>query len=119
MKVSDFDYDLPEKFIAQEPMQPRDASKLMVMDKQTGAIEHHIFRDIVDFLDAGDVLVMNNTRVIPARLAAYKVDTQGKAEVLLLRQLSDTDWKVLVGRWRTLVRVLPRWIALESCPRRR
>lgn len=102
MKVSDFDYDLPEKFIAQEPMHPRDASKLMVLDKQTGAIEHHIFRDIVDFLDAGDVLVMNNTRVIPARLAAYKVDTQGKAEVLLLRQLSDTDWKVLVGGRRIL-----------------
>ncbi|MEM9954250.1 MAG: tRNA preQ1(34) S-adenosylmethionine ribosyltransferase-isomerase QueA [Chloroflexota bacterium] len=97
MKVSDFDYDLPESFIAQEPMYPRDASKLMVLNKRTGEIEHRIFREIVDFIDAGDVLVMNNTRVIPARLASYKVETGGKAEVLLLRQLNDTDWKVIVG----------------------
>lgn len=97
MKVTDFDYDLPEHFIAQEPIEPRDSSKLMVLDKQTGQIEHHIFRDIVNLLDAGDVLVMNNTRVIPARLAAYKKETDGKAEVLLLRQLNDTDWKVIVG----------------------
>lgn len=102
MKVSDFNYELPEHFIAQEPLEPRDSSKLMVLDKQTGAIEHRIFRDIVDYLHAGDVLVMNNTRVIPARLAAYKLDTKGKAEVLLLRQLNDTDWKVIVGGRRIL-----------------
>lgn len=102
MNVSDFDYDLPEKFIAQEPMYPRDASKLMVMDKQSGDLEHHIFRDIVDMLNAGDVLVMNNTRVIPARLPAYKVDSGGSAEILLLRQMSDTDWRVLVGGRRIL-----------------
>lgn len=102
MKVTDFDYDLPEEFIAQEPLEPRDSSKLMVLDKQTGEIRHHIFREIVDFLGAGDVLVMNNTRVIPARLAAYKVETQGKAEVLLLRQLNETDWKVIVGGRRIL-----------------
>jgi len=102
MNVSDFDYNLPESFIAQEPLEPRDSSKLMVLDKQSGAIEHHIFRDIVDMLHAGDVLVMNNTRVIPARLHAIKRDTGGKAEILLLRQLSDTAWRVLVGGRRIL-----------------
>jgi len=97
MKVSDFDYDLPESFIAQEPLEPRDSSKLMLLDKNSGAIEHRIFRDIIDELHAGDVLVMNNTRVIPARLPAFKQATGGKAEVLLLRQLNETDWKVMVG----------------------
>ncbi|MGB7339945.1 MAG: tRNA preQ1(34) S-adenosylmethionine ribosyltransferase-isomerase QueA [Phototrophicaceae bacterium] len=97
MNVTDFDYDLPQSFIAQEPMYPRDASKLMVLDKVSGAIEHHIFHDILDLLNTGDVLVMNNTRVIPARLPAYKIETQGKAEILLLRQYTDTDWKVIVG----------------------
>ena len=97
MNVSDFDYDLPESFIAQEPLEPRDSSKLMVMDKQSGEIEHHIFSDIADMLQVGDVLVMNNTRVIPARLPAIKQETGGKAEILLLRQLSDTEWRILVG----------------------
>lgn len=102
MQVADFDYDLPETFIAQFPLEPRDSSKLMVLDRQTGEINHHIFRDIFDFLHAGDVLVMNNTRVIPARLPAYKVDTRGKAEILLLRQYSDTEWRVLVGGKRIM-----------------
>lgn len=102
MKVTDFDYELPEKFIAQEPLEPRDSSKLMMLDKQSGDIEHHIFRDIIDFLHRGDVLVMNNTRVIPARLVAHKVETGGKAEILLLRQLNETDWKVIVGGRRVL-----------------
>ncbi|MDQ7027480.1 MAG: tRNA preQ1(34) S-adenosylmethionine ribosyltransferase-isomerase QueA [Anaerolineae bacterium] len=97
MNVSDFDYTLPESFIAQEPLEPRDSSKLMVLNRQTGAIKHHIFRDIVDMIQANDVLVMNNTRVIPARLHAIKQETGGKAEILLLRQLNDTDWRVLVG----------------------
>ncbi|MGJ3240457.1 MAG: tRNA preQ1(34) S-adenosylmethionine ribosyltransferase-isomerase QueA [Anaerolineae bacterium] len=97
MKVTDFDYDLPEHFIAQEPIEPRDASKLMVLDRQTGDISHHIFSEIEGFLNAGDVLVMNNTRVIPARLVAYKIATGGKAEVLLLRQLNETDWRVIIG----------------------
>ena len=70
LKVTDFDYDLPEHFIAQEPLEPRDSSKLMLLDKQTGEIEHRIFRDIVQYLNRGDILVMNNTRVIPARLSA-------------------------------------------------
>lgn len=97
MKVTDFDYELPESFIAQEPIEPRDASKLMLLDKATGNIQHRIFREIVDELHAGDVLVMNNTRVIPARLPAFKQETGGKAEILLLRQLSETDWRVMVG----------------------
>lgn len=105
MKVSDFDYDLPQHFIAQEPADPRDSSRLLLLNRETGAIEHRIFRDLIDYLDTGDVLVMNNTRVIPARLPAYKIETEGKAEVLLLRQLTDTDWRVLVGGRRILAGV--------------
>ena len=97
MKVSDFDYNLPQSFIAQAPLDPRDSSKLMVLDQESGAITHKIFRDIIHLLNPEDVLVMNNTRVIPARLPAYKQDTGGKAEVLLLRQHSETDWRVMVG----------------------
>lgn len=97
MKVSDFDYDLPQHFIAQEPLEPRDSSKLMVLSKKTGTIEHRIFKEIGDYLQPNDVLVMNNTRVIPARLPAHKTLTGGKAEILLLRQLNDRDWRVLVG----------------------
>lgn len=97
MRVDDFDYDLPDSFIAQEPANPRDSSKLMLLNRQTGATQHAIFSDIVDHLNAGDVLVMNNTRVIPARLPAFKKATGGKAEVLLLRQINHTDWQVIVG----------------------
>ncbi|RMG89059.1 MAG: tRNA preQ1(34) S-adenosylmethionine ribosyltransferase-isomerase QueA [Chloroflexi bacterium] len=97
MKVSDFDYELPEHFIAQEPVEPRDASRLMVLNRETGDIEHHIFRDIAHLLDAGDVLVLNNTRVIPARLQGVKAESGGAVEVLLLRQLDDLRWRVLVG----------------------
>lgn len=102
MKVSDFDYDLPQHFIAQKPATPRDSSRLLVLNRESGDIEHRIFCDITAYLDSGDVLVMNNTRVIPARLPAYKVETNGGAEVLLLRQLNDTDWRVLVGGRRIL-----------------
>lgn len=97
MQLSDFDYDLPEGFIAQKPADPRDSSKLMLLDRQTGAIEHHIFREIIDYLNPGDVLVMNDTRVIHARLNAVKAETGGMVEVLLLRQVNATDWEVLVG----------------------
>lgn len=96
MDVSLFDYDLPPQFIAQEPLEPRDSSKLLVMDKHTGALAHHIFRDIAEMIAPGDVLVLNNTRVIPARLHIIK-ETGGKGELLLLRQLSETDWLTLVG----------------------
>lgn len=97
MNLSDFDYDLPEHFIAQEPVEPRDSSRLMVIERRTGAIHHRIFRDIVEYLQPGDVLVYNTTRVIPARLHAVKASTGGKVEVLLLRQLGETRWHVLAG----------------------
>lgn len=96
MKTSDFDYDLPESFIAQTPVEPRDSSRLMVLNRSTGRIEHRIFREIGDYLNPGDVLVVNQTRVIPARLPARK-ETGGKAEILLLRRESETVWECLVG----------------------
>lgn len=97
MNVNEFDYDLPEHYIAQEPVEPRDASKLLILDRQSGGIQHRTFADIVEFLHPGDVLVLNNTRVMPARLRAKKQDTGGKAEILLLRQHNDTEWRVIVG----------------------
>ncbi|MCU0496889.1 MAG: tRNA preQ1(34) S-adenosylmethionine ribosyltransferase-isomerase QueA [Anaerolineae bacterium] len=96
MKLSDFDYDLPEQFIAQAPIEPRDASKLMVLHRDSQQLEHRIFRDISDYLRPGDVLVMNTTRVIPARLPATK-STGGAAEILLLRMLTPTRWRALIG----------------------
>ena len=102
MKLIDFDYDLPESFIAQTPADPRDSSRLMALDRQTGAIEHHIFREVINFINPGDVLVLNVTRVIPARLRATKADTGGGVEVLLLRQLDETCWQALVGGRRVL-----------------
>ncbi|MAS34218.1 MAG: tRNA preQ1(34) S-adenosylmethionine ribosyltransferase-isomerase QueA [Anaerolineaceae bacterium] len=97
MNVSDFDYDLPESYIAQTPLEPRDSSKLMLLGRQSGSIEHRTFRDIGSEINPGDVLVLNNTRVIPARLKAIKAETGGVIEILLLRQLDDTTWRVLVG----------------------
>jgi S-adenosylmethionine:tRNA ribosyltransferase-isomerase len=96
MKTSDFDYDLPESFIAQTPVEPRDSSRLMVLNRKTGTLEHRIFREIGEYLNPGDLLVVNQTRVIPARLPARK-ETGGKAEILLLRRESDTVWECLVG----------------------
>src|SRR5687768_1148141 len=103
MNVSDFDYDLPDVFIAQTPAEPRDSSRLMVMDRLSGALEHHIFREIVDLINPGDVLVVNSTRVIPARLRAAKKETGGGVEILLLRQLDATHWRALVGGRRVSV----------------
>ncbi|MCU0512966.1 MAG: tRNA preQ1(34) S-adenosylmethionine ribosyltransferase-isomerase QueA [Anaerolineae bacterium] len=97
MQLSDFDYDLPQHFIAQEPLEPRDAARLMVLNRQTGAIEHRIFRELTDLLRPGDVLVMNDTRVIHARLKATRATTGGAVEVLLLRRVSETAWDVIVG----------------------
>ena len=102
LTLDQFDYDLPESFIAQTPVEPRDSSRLMVLDRQTGAIQHKIFRDILDYINAGDVLVINTTRVIPARLHATKAETGGAVEVLLLRKLDDTRWHGLVGGKRVL-----------------
>jgi S-adenosylmethionine:tRNA ribosyltransferase-isomerase len=97
MHVNDFDYDLPAAYIAQTPAEPRDSSKLMLLNRHSGEIRHQVFRDIVDFLNPGDVLVLNNTRVLPARIPAVKEATGGKAEILLLRQLDATHWRALIG----------------------
>lgn len=96
MKTSDFDYDLPETLIAQTPVEPRDSSRLMVLNRATGQLEHRIFREIGAYLRPGDLLVVNQTRVIPARLQAWK-PTGGKAEILLLRRESALIWECLVG----------------------
>jgi S-adenosylmethionine:tRNA ribosyltransferase-isomerase len=97
MRVSDFDYHLPEQYIAQRPVEPRDSSRLMTINRRTGELEHRVFRDILNLINPGDVLVLNNTRVIPARLQASKAKTGGAVEVLLLRQLDEVRWLVLVG----------------------
>lgn len=96
MKLSDYDYHLPEELIAQDPLSVRSESRLMVLDKNTGDIEHKHFYDIKDYLKPGDCLVLNNTRVIPARLIGEKEDTHGKVEVLLLKRKSDDTWESLV-----------------------
>lgn len=97
MHLSDFDYQLPEALIAQHPADPRDSSRLMKLDRQTGTLSHHIFRDITGLLRPGDVLVLNDTRVIPARLHARKRETGGMVELLLLRRLDDRRWEALIG----------------------
>jgi S-adenosylmethionine:tRNA ribosyltransferase-isomerase len=96
MRTSDFDYYLPPELIAQTPVEPRDQSRLMVLDRSHGSIEHHKFFEIVDYLRAGDVLVFNDSRVIPARLSGRKVDTGGRVELLLLRRLETAIWEALV-----------------------
>lgn len=95
MLVTDFDYELPQELIAQHPMEPRDHSRLLVVDKHTGKLEHKHFYDLIDYLHAGDVLVFNDTRVIPARLHGTK-DTGAHVEVFLLTRKNATDWEVLV-----------------------
>ena len=84
MKTSDFAYDLPEELIAQDPLSDRASSRLMILDKQTGEITHRIFHDITEYLKPGDCLVLNDTKVIPARLIGEREETGGKVEVLLL-----------------------------------
>lgn len=96
MELSDFDYDLPQELIAQHPVEPRDASRLMVVDRENGAIEHHIFHELPQLLKAGDVLVVNNTRVIPARLIGEKEGTGAHIECLLLKRLERDVWEVLL-----------------------
>ena len=98
MNLHDFYYDLPEELIAQDPLSDRSSSRLMVLDKETGAIEHKIFKDIIDYLNPGDCLVINDTKVIPARLIGEKVGTGAAIEVLLLTRKNDLKdtWEVLV-----------------------
>ena len=96
MKTSDFYYDLPERLIAQNPLADRSSSRLMVLDKKTGRIEHKHFTDIKGYLHKGDVLVINNTRVIPARLLGVRSDTGSAVEILLLKRLDDVRWECIV-----------------------
>lgn len=96
MQLSEFDYDLPPERIAQTPIEPRHAARLMIIDRASGEIEHRRFLDLPTFLRRGDVLVANDTRVLPARLYGRK-ETGGKVEILLLRELSPQQWEVLVG----------------------
>jgi S-adenosylmethionine:tRNA ribosyltransferase-isomerase len=97
MDIDLFDFKLPEELIAQTPMEKRDDCRLMVIDRSKKTIEHKRFHDIIDYLNPGDVLVRNNTKVIPARLVGIKKDTQGKVEVLLLHQIQGDVWECLVG----------------------
>ena len=101
MKTQDFWYDLPEELIAQTPLQKRDSSRLMVLDKNTGNVEHKHFFDIIDYLHPGDCLVMNDSRVLPARLLGHR-PTGGAVELLLLRDLGDKQWECLAKPGRKL-----------------
>ena len=96
MKTSDFYFDLPEELIAQDPLEDRSASRLLVLNKETGEREHKIFKNIVDYLNPGDCLVLNNTKVIPARLLGVKEDTGAHVEVFLLKRLDNDNWETLV-----------------------
>jgi len=96
LKVKDFYFDLPEELIAQHPIEKRDESKLMVLNKETGEIEHKVFKDIIDYLQPGDCLVLNNTRVLPARLIGAKEGSGGKIEFLLLKRIDKDTWQTLV-----------------------
>ena len=96
MDVKDFDYDLPEELIAQEPLEDRSSSRLMVLDKKTGEVSHHVFKEIVKYLRPGDCLVLNNTKVIPARLFGVKEGTMAKIEILLLKRRQNDVWETLV-----------------------
>lgn len=96
MKTSDFYFDLPEELIAQDPLEDRTSSRLLVLDKENGKTEHHIFRDILDMVGPGDCMVLNNTKVIPARLYGEKEDTGAGIEILLLKRLEKDVWECLV-----------------------
>ena len=96
MKTSDFYYDLPEELIAQDPLEDRSSSRLMVLDRESGEISHHIFKDIIDYLNPEDCLVINDTKVIPARLYGVKEDTGAHIEILLLKRRENDVWETLV-----------------------
>lgn len=105
MNVKDFYFDLPQELIAQDPLEDRSASRLLVLDKETGEIEHRHFRDIVSYLKPGDCLVINDTKVIPARLFGVKEDTRAKIEVLLLKRRENDIWETLVKPGKSAVPV--------------
>ena len=96
MKRQDFDYELPEELIAQDPLEDRSSSRLLVLDKESGAVSHHVFKEITDYLHEGDCLVINDTKVIPARLIGSKVGTEAKIEILLLKRKENNIWETLV-----------------------
>lgn len=96
MRKEDFYFDLPEELIAQDPLEDRSSSRLLVLDKETGRVEHHVFREIIDYLQEGDCLVINDTKVIPARLIGSKISTDAKIEVLLLKRKENDVWETLV-----------------------
>lgn len=95
MKTEDFDFYLPEKLIAQTPLEKRDSSKLLILDRKTGEIEHKHFLDIVDYLNEGDVLVLNDTKVMPARIIGTKIDTNAVIELLMLKEVDNNVWECL------------------------
>ena len=96
MRKEDFYFDLPEELIAQDPLEDRSSSRLLVLDKETGKVEHHVFWEIIDYLQEGDCLVINDTKVIPARLIGSKIGTDAKIEVLLLKRKENDVWETLV-----------------------
>lgn len=96
MSLHDYYYDLPEELIAQDPLEDRSSSRLMILDKESGKVEHHVFKDIIDYLNPEDCLVINDTKVIPARLYGSKVGTDAKIEVLLLKRKENDIWETLV-----------------------
>ena len=102
MRTDDFDYDLPRELIAQYPAEPRDSCRLLVLDREKGTLEDHVFTDIVDFLNEGDLLVVNQTRVLPARLVGHKPVTGGACEVFLTNRREDLD--AAGGVWECLVK---------------
>lgn len=95
MKTDDFDYYLPEELIAQTPLKKRDSSRMLVLDKQNGNIFHKTFSDIIDYLNPGDTLVLNDTKVIPARIIGVKEETGAVIELLLLKNIDDNNWECL------------------------
>jgi len=111
VKTADLDYDLPQGLIAQTPIEPRDAARLLVLNRTSGALTHRHFRDLPEYLRPGDVLVFNDTRVLHARLQAAKIPTGGRVEVLLLKRLDEVTWETLIGgsgvRAGTRLRVTP------------
>ena len=96
MRTEDFNFDLPEELIAQDPLEDRSSSRLLLLDKNTGDVEHLIFRDVIDYLEEGDCLVINDTKVLPARLFGARVGTDAKIEVLLLKRMENDTWETLV-----------------------
>lgn len=120
MKTKDFYYDLPQELIAQHPVEPRDHSRLMVLDKHTGEISHKHFYDIIDELHAGDCLILNDSRVLPARIYGTKEGTGAQVEFLLLNNRGDDNWEALAGsRQKSQTRqpfcIRRRLDALRSC----